>query len=103
MGPVAVNISLNQTVSYHSEMPGETDEAQDVPRHSPGALSERPDIGGMARLTPALRAVAAAASALDTVAPGLTTEIMLRHFTPSAAQGRAGTTARSLPPGAHSP
>jgi len=37
-------------------------------------------LGGMARLTPALRAVAAGSAALHAVAPGLTTEIMLRHF-----------------------
>ncbi|MEE4279928.1 MAG: alpha/beta fold hydrolase [Halieaceae bacterium] len=37
--------------------------------------------GGMARLSPVLRAVAAGAAALDAIAPTLSTELMLRHFT----------------------
>jgi len=36
--------------------------------------------GGMAKLTPALKAVAFAARTLDAVAPTLATELMLRHF-----------------------
>ena len=44
---------------------------------------QRPDnpLGGMARLSPQLRAVALGARALDRVSPTLTTRIMLRHFT----------------------
>jgi len=45
------------------------------------AAGSAPPLGGMARLTPALRAVAAGTSALHALAPRLTTEIMLRHFT----------------------
>jgi pimeloyl-ACP methyl ester carboxylesterase len=37
--------------------------------------------GGMARLSPVLKAVALGASALDALAPTLATHLMLRHFT----------------------
>jgi len=44
-------------------------------------IAAQPQLGGMARLTPTLRAVVAGAAALHAVAPRLTTEVMLRHFT----------------------
>ncbi len=57
-----------------------------------------PHLGGMARLTPALSAVAWGASVLDTIAPRLTTAIMLQHFTrPRRKPGRDYR--RMLPPG----
>lgn len=62
--------------------------------------SEAAQLGGMARLTPALRAVAAGSAALHAVAPGLTTEIMLRHFTQPRRRARRDYRAE-LPPGAY--
>jgi pimeloyl-ACP methyl ester carboxylesterase len=55
--------------------------------------------GGMARLSPRLKAVALGASALDALAPSLATHLMLRHFT--RPRVKRGADYRSqLPPGA---
>ena len=59
-----------------------------------------PHLGGMARLTPALRAVAAGSAALHAVAPALTTEIMLRHFMQPRRRARRDYRAE-LPTGAY--
>tara|TARA_Y100001933_G_scaffold131604_2_gene131217 strand:+ start:5619 stop:6560 length:942 start_codon:yes stop_codon:yes gene_type:complete len=58
-----------------------------------------PDKGGMARLSPALRAVALASRALDTLAPEVTARLMLRHFHRPRSRYRYDYR-RLLPPGA---
>lgn len=55
--------------------------------------------GGMARLSPLLKAVALGASALDALAPALATHLMLRHFTRPRVK-RGADYRPQLPPGA---
>ncbi len=67
--------------------------ARTAPQHT------GPGRGGMASLSPALRAIALASRALDTLAPETTTRIMLRHFHRPRSRYRYDYR-RLLPPGA---
>jgi pimeloyl-ACP methyl ester carboxylesterase len=96
MQSVFANMPSNQLLKCESDGPARP---LDAAQQSAGQAPEPAHRGGMARLTPALRAVAAGAAALDAVAPGFATEVMLRHFT--RPRRKAGRDYRDqLPPGA---
>lgn len=67
--------------------------------HPDSLPADAPHLGGMARLSPALRAVAAGSAALHALAPRFTTELMLRHFTQPRRRARRDYRAE-LPAGA---
>lgn len=64
-----------------------------------GTSTHRPYRGGMARLSLMLRVFAAGATVLDNIAPRLTTELMLRHFT--RPRRKAGRDYRERLPAGH--
>jgi pimeloyl-ACP methyl ester carboxylesterase len=65
---------MEATLENQAEGAADSDERGRPPAPASGR-------GGMARLSPQLKAVALGARALDSLAPTLTTRIMLRHFT----------------------